>query len=212
MSGKERGGYSHTKKWETGRESTEQRRISELVRGEQKAWKNVLGARVDIAPLPEYVMPEAQRNLEKLGFEKIIYMPKLNLKTVDYLRSVGVDRYLEELQEEYPKWKNFESLSDSQRGDHTISRNLEKDYWEKVLYGNIDFPALSGQWMAVETVAKPSYGKKYSHTAFAEKLGFGDDRFNVSWSAVHTAIEREKRGILGGELGLEGRPADIRLL
>jgi hypothetical protein len=129
MASKEAGGFNNTEYgW-----------ISELAKREQETWHNdVLGARVDVAPLPDYVTPDVQRNLKGLGFEEIIYMPSLDLKTVAYLRSVGVDRYLEELQQKYPKWKPLESLLDRERADHTVPRNLEKSYyWRRVKNGEI---------------------------------------------------------------------------
>jgi hypothetical protein len=68
--------------------------------------------------------------------------------------------------------------------------------------------------MAVETAEKPAWSdkcRKYPPTLVAEKLGFGDDRVNVSWNDAHTAVVREKQSILV-EVGLSGHPADLRFL
>jgi len=183
---------------------------SELARREQDAWQSVLGTMVEVKPLPETVTPEVRRNLERLGFD-LRYVPKIELADADAIRRKGVDQYLKDLQRQYRNWKPYESLSERESSDHKVPRNLMEWYWELVKDGKVDMPVLPGQWLAVETVDKPSYGNKYSRTAFAEKLGFRDDRFNVSWNDAHNAIESQKRGVLG-EVGISGRSADIRLL
>src|SRR5436305_205668 len=132
-----------------------------IARTEQEAWKEVLGSRVEIKPLPEIVTPEVKRNLDRLELG-LRYVPRLELGTIDDLRSKGVDRYLEELQQKYPKWKQLESLTDREVVDHAIPRNLQENYWSRVEYSDIAFPILPGQWMAVETVNMPSSGEKYA--------------------------------------------------
>lgn len=180
-----------------------------IARTEQEAWQNILGTRVEVKPLPDSVTPEVRSNLERMGFG-LRYVPALDLGNIAYLRERGVNKYLAELQQKYPKWKPFESLSDRERADHTVPRNLEKGYWELVRDGKVDFPVLPGQWMGVETVERPSYRT----TPLAKRLRLqGDEVFssNHSWNRVHNAIEREKRRILG-DIGLSGNPVDIRML
>jgi len=186
------------------------REAKTIERTEQEGWQRVLGARVEIKPLPSTVTPEVRRNLERLGLE-LRYMPALDIGNHEQLREKGVEAYLAELQKRYPNWKPFESLDERERVDYRVSRNLEKVYWDIVRAGQVDFPLLPGQWMAVETVEKPNYGRKYPKTTLAEKLGFPDDRFNASWYSVHGAIDIEKRKILS-EIGLTDREADFRLL
>jgi hypothetical protein len=166
-----------------------------IARTEQEAWQNILGTRVEVKPLPDSVTPEVKMNLEQLGFG-LRYVPRLELGNADNIRRRGVEQYLIDLQRKYPKWKPLESLSNSEREDHRVPRNLERRYWRHVKNRKIAFPILPGQWMAVEIIDKPSYGEKYTRTPFAERLGFQDDRFNVSWNHAHTAIEREKPRIL----------------
>jgi hypothetical protein len=209
MSGKEAGRFNNTKKSELGDKSTEQGWKSELARGEQEAWQNMLGARVEVKPLPDSVTPEVRRNLEQMGFN-LRYVPALDLGSVSHIREKGVVSYLTELQRKYPKWKPFESLSDREKANHSVPRNLKKWFWEQVKIEAIDFPVLPGQWLAVETVEKPAYGIKYAQTPFAEKLGFRDGRFNVTWGKPKDAIDRQKKGILS-EIGL-ARGADLRFL
>lgn len=208
---KETGEFNNTKKSELGDKSAEQGWKSELARGEQEAWQNILGTRVEVKPLPDSVTPEVRSNLEQLGFD-LRYVPTLDLGSKSYLREREVDEYLAELQQKYPKWKPLESLSDRERADHTVPRNLEKSYyWRHVEDGTIAFPVLPGQWMAVEIVEKPSHRKKYARTPFAERLRFQDDRFNVSWNVAHKAIEREKSRFLS-DIGVSGRSVDLRFL
>jgi hypothetical protein len=139
------------------------------------------------------------------------YVPALDLGSLKLLRELGVDRYLADLQRKYPKWKQLENLTDKEIVHHAIPRNLQKNYWSRVEYGDIAFPTLPGQWMAVETVNMPSSGEKYAVTPVAERLEFQDNRFNVSWNDAHSAIEREKGRILS-DIGVSGESVDIRFL
>jgi hypothetical protein len=183
---------------------------SELEKSEQEAWQRLLGTRVEVKPLPDYVASEVRRNLEQMGFG-LRYVPSFDLGYVACLRERGVNKYLAELQRKYPKWKSLESLSYEERRDHSVPRNLEKWFWGRVENEDIGMPALSGQWIAVETVEKPEYGTKYPKTPFVERIGFQDDRFNVSWNEAHNAIEREKPRILS-DIGVSGRSVDLRFL
>jgi hypothetical protein len=183
--------------------------ISELHQREQKAWQNTLGAHVEVKSLPDYVTPEVRSNLERMGFG-LRYIPAIDLSQSAYISVVGIDRYQAALERQYPRWKPYESLYKKQR-DHSVPRNLEKWFWHRVSHGDIGIPVLSGQWMAVETVEKPEYGKTYASTPFAERIGFQDDRFSAPWNDVRDAIEREKPKIIT-DIGLSGMPADIRFL
>lgn len=209
MDNKEVVGFNNTKNRSLRQERSEQGWKSELVRREQESWKkNVLGAEIEVRPLPDYLTPEVQTNLERFGFD-LRYIPRLELGTIDDIRRRGVDQYLKKLERNYPTWKPFEGLSDREKHDHSVPRNLEQRFWEGVKDGFFDFPALPGQWMAVETVEKPAYRRKYARTPFTDLLGI-DDRFDVSWNYPKTAIDREKSEILS-KIGL-ARGADLRFL
>jgi hypothetical protein len=211
MSGKEGSGFNNTKNRELGEKSTEQGWKSELVRREQEEWKNTLSAHVEVKPLPDSVTPEVRRNLERMGFG-LRYIPALDLGNIAYLRKKGVDEYLAKLQRKYPKWKQFESLSWDALADHTIPRNLDQWFWKSVRAGEINFPVLAGQWMAVETIEKPEYGTKYPRTPFAETIRLEDDRFSASWYNVDNAFEREKPRFLS-YIEVSGRSVeDLRFL
>jgi len=179
---------------------------SYLGKREQEAWINVLGARVDLTPLPDYVTADVQRNLKELGFETIIYAPKVDLKTADPISSVQY--YLSQLKYRYPNWNSFETLSDREKEDRTVPRNLEEWYWEQVKIGKISFPNLNGQWMAIETLDNPAYSKD---TPFARAVELSGDRNKFSWITVNSAIEKGKAKVLR-QIGLSGRPADLRQL
>jgi hypothetical protein len=210
MSGKEAGDFNNTKNRGLREKSTEKGLISELAQREQEAWQNTLGARVEVKPLPKIVTPEVRMNLEQLGLG-LRYIPALDLSYLSYL-SVGIDRYLtDKLQRKYPKWNPYESLSYKEQIDHSVPRNLERWFWGEVENRDISFPVLPGQWLAVETVEKPEYGTKYPRTPFAERIGFQNDRFRVSWYEAHKAIVREKESILS-DIGLSRPPANIRFL
>lgn len=89
----------------------------EAIRNEINAWRRVLGAEVDIQPLPASVTPEVRHNLERMGME-LRFVPALNLGTLDELKRNGQERFLDDLQRKYPNWRRYETLSDSEREDH----------------------------------------------------------------------------------------------
>ncbi|HLC94203.1 MAG TPA: hypothetical protein VJH96_01390 [Patescibacteria group bacterium] len=175
---------------------------------EQNAWKNVLGVDVEVPPVPSLVTPEVNSNLKHLGFG-LRYIPKLDLGTVDDLKKKDKERYLDELQKRSPGWRRYESLSDTERGDHLVGRNLEEWYWRQIKNGDIDHPQLPGVWVAVESMPKPSYGESYRKTPVSDKMGLSD-RFNVNWNDAQAAIQKAKRGILS-EAGLPSS-LDVRML
>lgn len=176
--------------------------------GEQTEWQETLGKRIEVPQVPDIVTPEVFRNLERMGLE-LRFIPALDIGNITELRRDGSQSFLEGIERRYPKWKRYEGLIAEEGEDHEISRNLNEWFWDGVKDGEIDFPSLPGQWMAVETLDKPAYGDKYPRTPLAEKLGFRDDRFNVSWNDVNAAIAKEKRKILT-EIGLPS--ADLRQL
>jgi MoxR-like ATPase len=176
-------------------------------RDEQDAWKRVFGTEIDIQPLPAGITPEVRKNLERMGME-LRFIPSLNLDTLGDLKRKGEESYLSDLQRRYPNWKRYESLSDTEKSDHSISRNIEEWYWRNVKDGKIDFPQPHGVWVAVETMPKPSIGESYEETSVSKKLGF-TDRFSVSWNDAQTATQKAKRSILS-EAGLSG--GDVRML
>jgi MoxR-like ATPase len=175
---------------------------------EHAAWLKILGKDVEITPLPAEVTPEVTRNLEGLGFE-LRFIPRLDIGAIDDLKRKGEERYLDELQNRYPGWRRYESLSDTEREDHLVGRNLEEWYWRQVKDGSIDFPQVPGVWVAVETMPKPPYGGSYEKTPVTDRLGLSD-RFSVSWNDAQAAIQKAKRGLLS-EAGLPGS-LDVRML
>ena len=187
--------------------------MSEIQIAEQRAWQDVLGAQVDIAPLPGYVTPEIQRRLEVLGME-LRFVPNLDLLQSS-LGTKSVGEYLQELNALYPNWKPYESLSDREKADHSNTRNLREWFWEQVKANNVNFPNLPGQWMAVETMPKPSYGQKYQSSALTTAMGL-NDRFNVSWTKAKKELNTAK-GYIKTQAGLDragiDHPSvDLRLL
>jgi hypothetical protein len=142
-----------------------------------------------------------------MGME-LRFIPSVDLGSLDELKRKGQEQFLTDLQRKYPKWRRYESLSDTEREDHSVTRNLEQWFWELAKEDRMDFPSLPGNWVAVETMPKPSYGEHYAPSRVGEKLGF-EDRFNVTWNDANEAIQRQKRDILS-EAGL--RSGDVRML
>ncbi|MCL4382468.1 MAG: hypothetical protein M1575_03430 [Patescibacteria group bacterium] len=182
-----------------GERGTDTKRLpsasSELLRSEQDAWRGVLGVDFEIQPLPEYVTPEVRRNLKGMGIE-LRFIPKLEIGTINDLRSKGEKGYLKKLQERYPGWRKVESLSSQEWVNPWISRNLTEEYWRMVMNGEIDFPRFPGVWLAVETMPKPSRDSLYEdETSGGDMLGLSR-RFNVIWNNAQAAIQKAKPDIL----------------
>lgn len=175
---------------------------------ETEAWKKIFGKEVPTQPLPDYITDEVKENLEKLGME-LRFIPDLGLSQKD-LKDKGAEEYLKELAKKYPNWKPKEDLSDSEIKDWTKPRNLEQWFWGEVTDDNINFPSLPGQWVAVETIPKPSWHDKYDDSPVTDLLGFSE-RFNTSWNDIDKAIKGNQAKILG-KAGLTTKNATVRLL
>lgn len=182
---------------------------SETLKSEQESWKNVLGVDVEISPLPTSVTPEVREKLKNLGME-LRFIPNLDLNTLTEIKRSGVDEYLKTLQSRYPNWHKYETLTDAQKNDHSVSRNLEEWYWNLVKDEKVPFPTLPGKWIAVETMPKPKYGDKYSPSKITDELGL-EDRFNVSWNDAKKAIDSAEGNLLSA-MGLPIIGGQVRML
>lgn len=180
----------------------------DIQRQEQQKWLDLLGTRVDIKPLPAHITPEVQRKLEGMGL-KIVYIPQLNLDPTS-LKNKEVSAYLNDLAGRYPKWKPYEFLSNLEKTDHTVVRNLNKWYWERVKKDTVGFPVLYGQYMAVEMMPKPKLGDKYQKSDLTGAMGL-NDRFDVSWNNATQGIITMK-SFITSKAGLDRAPVIIRML
>lgn len=182
---------------------------SELQIAEQNAWVDVLGTIVDVTPLPSHITPEIRQKLEALGME-LRFVPKLDLQE-NYLRDNSAQAYLWRLNSYFPKWQPYERLLVDERPDPKIVRNLISHYWEEVKKGAIDFPALPGQWIAVETSAQPSNNLQSPLTT---AMGL-TTRIGLMWNEVQEKLPESKENIskqvgLGSDGG--NRSIEFRLL
>ena len=199
-----------------GATSAETRHLpsSEFQRNEEQAWRDKLkpasGSVFEIPELPRSIPPEA---LEKFAGEPehiaVRSFPKLDIGTPDDLRRMDVDGFLARIEQRYPGLRVYESLSSSEKNDHTVGRLLEKWYWQQVKDGKINFPDIynRGGWYVMEVMPKPSYGDPYENTMISDELGHVD-RFRVAWDTAHGDITRNKSEILtklGLPLNLEVR-------
>lgn len=151
--------------------------VSPEVIAEQQAWKKVLGADVEVKPFPSYITPEVKGRLDFYGL-KLMYLPKLELGTLDDLQKKGTSRYLDGLQARYTNWRHFERMSPAEKANHEIPRNLEEEgFWLPIIDGKIEFPNLPGQWVAVERLRKPNIGQFYEKTKLLEELNIQDERY-----------------------------------
>lgn len=142
---------------------------------------------MEVKPLPASVTPEVRRNLEAFGF-KLMYLPRLDLGTLDDLKRLGESSYLDELQRRYPNWRHYERMSDSDKKDYKISRNLNEWFWKSVKEGNVVFPKPVGYWVAAEEKPPISAGEE-------DKLGLGR-RDIFSWGRAKGIIDSERSRIL----------------
>jgi len=182
---------------------------SESLKTEQEAWKNVLGVDIDIPPLPDSITPDVKEKLKNLGME-LRFIPNLDLGTLAEIKRGGVDEYINNLQKRYPNWHKYETLTDTQKSDHSVTRNIEQWYWGLVKDEKVPFPSLSGKWIAVETIPKPQYGDKYSSSKITDELGL-EDRFNVAWNSINEAINSTEGNILSAT-GLPVTTSKVRML
>jgi hypothetical protein len=143
--------------------------VEDIIRNEQEKWRDVFWTDIEVKPLPEGVTPEVIEKLKEFGME-LRYIPELQLGSsvsedgeeshlfpgflVEGIgseqKSVSTDEYLKLLEEKYPGWHRFESLDNRQKKDHTVSRNLKKEFWEDIVWGRVPFPKKGGYWLAVE--------------------------------------------------------------
>lgn len=175
------------------------------IAAEQEIWQPILGARVEVKPIPSSVTPEVRKRLEALGMD-LVYIPGLDMGSLVDLQTMGVERFLDGLQERYPNWKPYESMDHKDQMNPAQPRNVDQLFWNSVRGNDIEFPELLGQWIAIEKMPKPLQREQYESTRLGEILDI--DRFDVSWDDIQGAIARKKDVILG-EIGLEN--ADVKL-
>lgn len=180
-------------------------RLSGILGSEQDAWEKVLGTLIEIEPFPSSVTPEVKNNLEAFGF-KLMYLPRLELGSLAELKSREARFYLDELQKRYPNWKHYETMSEVEKKDQSVPRNLVERFWRGVENNEFMFPKL-GRWVAVENIPKPSQGEKYKITQLPSMLGF-ENRVGVSRVELSAAMDREKAGLI---TKMELKESDIRL-
>lgn len=179
---------------------TESHRLAGIRRREAKAWEEILDQTIRVKELPKFMTPEIQGQLESMGFE-LRYIPALNLQIGEY-----------KPEDNYPYLNNPYLKQNFDRRCPSYLKNgqrLDNWYWELIAQGNLDMPKLPGQWVAVETMPKPTHKETYLPSPVTDKLGF-KNRFNVSWDKATEAIANNERHILAS-LGLTDK-ANITML
>lgn len=197
----------------------------ELIAHEKKVANEILGADIEVAPLPGVLTPEKRKELADYGFE-LMYIP-LGLINKEALGKKGdgkLENYLEELDKRCPKWRDVESLSDEEKEDLLVPRRYEKWIFEAIRDGKIDFPK-SGHWVAIEKLKQAELSETlFEPSQFSRDIGIqriltdnpngidipvGEARGKTSLFTINDAIAEHKQEILE-KLGLTGH-ADIRL-
>jgi len=175
--------------------------LERIEKREKAAWGKVLGI-----PETQVVLPELSTDITAemlLKFENdpehvgIRAFPKLEIGTLDDLKALGVDAFLENIEKKYSGLRVYESLDDGDKLDHMIGRLPQKWYWDKVKDETISFPEgyNKGNWLVVEVMPKPAQGNSYDKTMISDELGY-TERFHVSWEAAHQHISTHKPAIL----------------
>lgn len=175
--------------------------LIDLVVSEVGEWEKTLGTEVDLRILPEFVTPQVKKKIESLGMQ-LIYMPKLDLMEKG-LEINEVDAYQFLLNGKYPFWRTLDSLTEDEIKDPHISRNLDKSFWKRVKNGELDFPNLSGQWIAVETF----------ENRFKNNLNtfLGVPRVDVARTRVNLTIANDEFKLLEDYIGLPAGKSELRL-
>jgi len=177
-------------------------RIPDIQVTERDGWKKVLGREVEVRTLPPSITTKVRGKLESLGL-RLMYIPKLDLGSLGDLVTQGEGKYLDGLQFRYPNWRHSETMGRSEVDDISDGpkpRNLQESFWRDVIKGDINFPELPGQWMAVEKM--PLTGS----SPLTSRLGL---KAGVPWIDAKKTISKEKAGILE-EIGL-GDGTDLRM-
>lgn len=180
--------------------------FEEVVETERQTWSRVLGREIKIPPLPDFVTKEVGEKLLRLG-PKFRHIPRLDIGTPNELRGLGVEMFLDNIEDRYPGCRRYGGLAEHERANPLIGRILEEWFWELVLEERIDFPVLPGRWVAVETFPKPERGGFYEENLLGRGLGF-EDRFGNYWKEPNKAImdyKWEMLAMLGLPLNLEVR-------
>lgn len=179
-----------------------------LISREKKTNKQLFGREYEIASMPEFITQDVYDKLQAQGFD-LFYIPDV-LNGINFPKNISlggrllkrfikddpVSIFLEELNAKNPYWKHLEALPMSDRSDLDVTRNLQRWYWDQIYNRKIEFPDLPGQWYAVETLNKPSYGvNRYADTLITSMLGM-HDRFNHSQSDVKNKIQSVEKNIL----------------
>jgi hypothetical protein len=168
----------------------------------------ILGKEIKIEPLPSYITPEVRINLEHLGF-RLCYIPKIDIGKLEDIKQTDVKKYLDNLHSRYPNWHPYESLNGKERSDHNTSRNLNVWFWKLIMQEKIKLPKLPGNWVAIETIQKPSSGNYYPSSPVTKILGLSS-RLDVPFGEIYKAISSKRIELLK-EMGLPVS-LDIRML
>lgn len=168
-------------------------KLNELIATEQLAWKVVLGVIPEIKPPPKLAIDkETRERLENFGF-KLIYLPRLDLGTLNELKTKKVPGYLQNLQERYPGWRQYEKINKAEKSDFRVSRNLSREFWDLVRKGQVGFPELKGEWIAVEERFRLSFADNFS-----QQESDISSRFGLSYQDAITATQAVR--MMKGEL------------
>ncbi len=173
-----------------------------VIENEIKAYQDILGEEVIVDPMPSVITQEVVERLKFYGM-RLHYIPGLDLGTLDDLKNKGTKQFLQDLQNNYPKWP-------IPGGEH---------YWGPVERESTSFPHSGGYWVAVETVDKPEYGRWYNRGAYeetemAKALGLpgrfwpGEDNIG-DWDELNYWLKEEKGKILS-DIGIPN--GELRLL
>lgn len=185
--------------------------FSEIVKTEQQYWGDKLGNNtIEMALLPDKITPELLEKAKEMGFS-LFGIPDLRkyIREED-LKSMTVPEFLDNIERQLPGYHHYESLTNDQKKDYSVWRNLKKSFWEKVKAGKTAFPDFSGRWLLVETIPKPKYGNEYPPSKITDELGL-EGRFDIPWCDINEAINSNEKNILS-VIGLSTTNSKVRIL
>jgi hypothetical protein len=180
---------------------------------EKGKWEKILGTDIEVTIPNTSITPQLRNSLNKLGL-RLVYIPNLNLNTLQELQTIGTAKFLKSIKDRYPNWMPYESIQDKdslessyeddkdidqtssdqqpEKPNNNTTINLKESFWKSVLEKEVAFPKLPGQWMAIEYRPKPKIKEPYEPNLIDNYLG---NRF-TSWDKANLAISNNKDYIL----------------
>jgi hypothetical protein len=171
------------------------RTLIEVISLNKKKWEEKLGrSNLQFHPVPESLTPEVLRHSHRYEYTAVDFPDLREYINKEKFDSMQVPEFLDYVENLLPGFHHYESLTNDQKNDLSIWRNLNEWFWENVKRGKIDFPDCSGGWYLIETTKKLSQPSKITGKLRFEELESLFDDYSLS--DINSAINRGELEIL----------------